>query len=211
MTGTNRKRGATSNLDANMPQNLRKTPHGYTYLKTVPHDLKKALGKTVIKKALGRKFSDAKIQAAELEAETVALFQRLREQEVSEQSADDAIDMYLKKPAATRLTSLDAGRPGLSSQLASLYLQSLKADSTARSNGERWFSADEPNSLTGELQVVLETIKKAVVTGDVTSFFPVIELLTEWRGYRLVDNSGDDLQRLTYDFLRAAQQAVACC
>lgn len=53
-----------------MLPNLRATPHGYIYLKTVPADLVPAIGKTVIKKSLGRDFKLAKVRWAELEAET---------------------------------------------------------------------------------------------------------------------------------------------
>lgn len=205
MTGTNGKRGTASTDKVVMLPNLRRTPHGYTYLKTVPADLQKALGKTVIKKALGRQFAVAKTKWAELEAETTALFQRTRQQLQCGQSTEDAIKAYLRKPRATRLNALDAGRPGLATQLSALYLSGLSAESQARSHQERWLHDVEPDTFTGELSTVLERIKRAVVTGNVSAFIPVVEQLAEWRGYRLVDTTGDNIQALTYEFLKAAQ------
>lgn len=188
-----------------MLPNLQKTPHGYTYRKTVPADLQDVIGKTVIKKALGPKFSVAKVRWAELEAETTDLFQRTRQHLRRSQSADDAIDAYLKQPRATRLKALDAARPGLAAQLSALYLAGLSADARARSLQERWLDDAEPDALTSELTALLERIKRAVVTGDTAAFVPAVEQLTEGRGYRLVDTSGEDLQKLTYEFLKAAQ------
>lgn len=188
-----------------MLPNLRKTPHGYTYLKTVPADLQEVLGKTVVKKALGPKFSVAKLRWAELEAETTDLFQKARQQLQGAQTVEDAIKAYLDKPRATRLKALEADRPGLAAQLSALYLAGLSADSQARGKQERWLDAEEPKALTSELHGVLESITNAVVTGDVSAFIPVIEQLTEWRGYRLVDTSGEGVQALAYEFLKSAQ------
>ena len=60
MTGTTPKRRATSTDEVDMLPNLRKTPHGYTYLKSIPQDLHDFFGKTVFKVALGRDFKQAK-------------------------------------------------------------------------------------------------------------------------------------------------------
>ena len=191
-----------------MLPNLRKTPHGYTYLKTVPVDLRKVLDTTVVKRALGRNYSVAKARWAELEAETTALFQRLRQDLQRSQSAEDAIDAYLRQPRATRLKPLDAGRPGLAAQLSALHLSGLALEAKARSpKGWRWLDDTERDKFAGEVNAVLELIKNAVVTGDVSAFIPVVEQLAESRGYRLVDTSGDDIQALTYEFLKAAQHS----
>jgi hypothetical protein len=190
-----------------MLPNLRKTPHGYTYLKTVPADLREVLDKTVVKEALGRNYIVAKVRWAELEAETTALFQRLRQDLQRSQSEDDAIKAYLDKPRASRLKTLDAGRPGLAAQLSAVHLANLSADALARKDGKRWIDDAEPDALTNELTALLDLIKRAVVTGDVSAFFPVVEQLAEGRGYRLVDTSGEDLQKLTYEFLKTAQHA----
>jgi hypothetical protein len=133
------------------------------------------------------------------------LFQRTRQHLQRSQSSEDAIDAYLKQPCANRLKTLDAGRPGLAAQLSALYLAGLPADSRARSLQERWLDDAEPDALTSELNALLERIKRAVVTGDASAFFPAVEQLAEGRGYRLVDTSGDDLQKLTYEVLKAAQ------
>lgn len=208
MAGTSPKRRATSPDEVKMLPNLRKTPHGYTYLKTVPVDLREVLDTTVVKRALGRNYSVAKARWAELEAETTALFQRLRQDLQRSQSAEDAIDAYLKQPRATRLKPLDAGRPGLAAQLSALHLSGLALEAKARSpKGWRWLDATERDKFAGEVNAVLELIKNAVVTGDVSAFIPVVEQLAESRGYRLVDTSGDDIQALTYDFLKAAQHS----
>lgn len=207
MTGTNPKRGATSNKDGNMPENMRKTPHGYNYLKTVPKDLRQALGKTVIKKSLSPKYAIAKAQCATLEAETTELFQRLRQSAQNQVATDDAIEAYRKKPRSSRLKPLDAGSQGLAAQLSLLHMAGLRFESEERADAERWMSPDENSSFTLEIQQVLELTREAVASGDVSAFFPVVEQLAEFRGYRLVDHTGNDMQRLTYEFLRAAQQA----
>jgi len=190
-----------------MLPNLRKTPHGYTYLKTVPDDLQAALKKTVVKKALGRNYSVVKVRWAELEAQTTALFQKLRQDLQRSQNEEDAIKAYLAKPREARLKNLDAGQPGLAAQLSALFLAGLPAEALARRAKERWLDDAEPDALTNELTALLERIKRAVVTGDVSAFHPAVEHLAEGRGYRLVDTSGEDFQKLTYEFLKAAQHS----
>lgn len=189
-----------------MLPNLRKTPSGYVYLKAVPADLQEAIGKTVIKKSLGRQFSLAKERWAELEAHSTKLFQSTRQQLVLGRRTEDAIDAFLKKDPAKRLKVLEANRPGLAGQLSALYLSGLSSDYAARSRQERWAHGDEAGELTADIDAVLASVKNAVVSGDVSAFFPVIEQLTLFRGYRLVDDTGDAIQTLTYEFLRAAQQ-----
>lgn len=188
-----------------MLPNLRKTPHGFTYLKTVPADLHPVIGKTVIKKALGRDFKLARVRWAELEAETARLFHDARQQLAQGRRLEDALEAFLKKDPRTRLKALPAAREGLAEQLSALYLDGLAADYSARKSGERWLDAAEPEALAQDLDVVLRRIKNAVITGDVSLFVPTVEQLAEWRGYRLVDDTGDRLQALTYEFLRAAQ------
>jgi len=102
-----------------MLPNLRATPHGYIYLKTVPADLVPAIGKTVTKKSLGRDFKLAKIRWAELEAETTRLFHDTRQQMALVLSAEDALAAFLKKDPHTRLKVLPAGRKGLAEQVVS--------------------------------------------------------------------------------------------
>lgn len=188
-----------------MLPNLRKTAHGYTYLKAVPADLQQVIGKTVFKKALGRDFKLAKAQWAELEADTSRLIQEARQQLAQGRSREDALEAYLSKDPLTRLKTLPAAREGLAEQLSALYLAGLSADYSARKLGERWFDGEEPEALTQDLDAVLGCIKKAVITGDVSMFVPTVTQLALWRGYRLVDETGDQFQALTYEFLRAAQ------
>lgn len=206
MTGTNLKQRATSTEEVDMLPNLRKTSSGYVYLKTVPADLQATIGKTVIKKALGRQFTVAKAKWAELEAQSTKLFQTTRQQLALGQGTEDALDAFLKKHPAKRLKVLEANRPGLAEQLSALYLEGLSSDYTARSRQERWAHSGEPEELTAEVDAVLRSIKNAVATGEVSSFISVVEQLTQFRGYRLVDVTGEDIQALTYEFLRAAQQ-----
>lgn len=188
-----------------MLPNLRRTLHGYTYLKTVPADLRQVIGKTVIKKALGRDFKRAKVQWAELEAETTKWFEDSRHSLAQGRTVEDALEAFSRKNPHTRLKALPAGREGLAEQLSALFLAGLSADYAARRAGERWLDAEEPRALTQDLDAVLDRIKEAVITGDVSLFVPTVTQLVEWRGYRLVDKTGDELQGLTYEFLRAAQ------
>jgi len=189
-----------------MLPNLRKTPHGYTYLKSIPEDLHGSFDKTVFKKALGRDFKQAKLRWAELEADTTRQIQEARQKLAHDRSVEDALKAYLKKDANSRLKSLPAAREGLAEQLSALYLAGLSADYSARKAGARWLDENEPEALARDLDVVLDSIKQAVVTGDVTMFVPTVEQLALWRGYRLIDETGDELQALTYEFLRAAQK-----
>lgn len=188
-----------------MLPNLRKTPHGYYYLKTVPTDLRQALGKTVIKKALGRDFKSARLEWAELEATTSQLFSSARAEASQERTLEASLEAFLKKDPLTRLKPLPAGREGLANQISALYLAGLSADYAARKSGERWTDASEPEALTNDIERVRVGLKNAVVSGDVSQFVPVVQQLVELRGYRLVDETGDQLQSLTYEFLRAAQ------
>ena len=190
-----------------MPPNLRKTPHGYTYLRTIPVELRSRLPgkKTVIKVALGRDRKKALARWAELEIQSTKLFEDARTSLVQGRSADDALASFLKKDPVIRLKKLPASSEGLAEQLSALYLSGLADDYAARENQERWFDNDEPAALSTEIDEVLMLIKGAVITGDVSGFVPVIEQLASMRGYRLVDESGDDIQRVTYRFLRAAQ------
>ncbi|HDR8920156.1 TPA: hypothetical protein QDA94_005332 [Burkholderia vietnamiensis] len=191
-----------------MLPNLRRTPHGYTYLKTVPEDLQPVIGKTVIKKALGRDFKLVKVLWAQLEAENTRLFHDARQRLAQGRSFKDALEAFEKSgPRNRQLKALPAGRKGLAEQLSALYLDGLSYDYSARKSGERWFDATEPDALTLDLEAVLDKIKTAVATGDVSPFKPAVVQLAEWRGYRLVDETGDDVQALTYEFLRAAKMA----
>jgi len=190
-----------------MPPNLRKTQHGYTYLRTIPVELRSLLpgNKTVIKVALGRDRKTALARWAQLEIDSTKLFEDARASLTQGRSAEDALKSFMNKDRVTRLKKLPADREGLAEQLSALYLSSLTEDQAARNNLRRWFNAEEPASLTSEVDEVLKLIKGAVVTGDVSGFIPVVAQLAWMRGYRLVDESGEDIQRLTYRFLRAAQ------
>lgn len=190
-----------------MPQNVRKNPHGYNYLKAVPKDLQKALGKTVIKRTLGPHYEAAKAKAAILEAENTQLFARLRLSQRHQLTADKAVDAFWKKPPSARLMPLDAGRPGLAAQLSLLHLSGLEFESKARANAERWRDPEEIRTFTGQVQLILEAAKDAVASGDISAFIPVVGQLAAWRGYQLEDHTGNDMQTLTYEFLRAVQQA----
>lgn len=189
-----------------MLPNLRHTRHGYTYLKTVPHDLRQVIGKTVIKKALGRDFKQARVEWAELEAKTTRQFLEARQQLTQGLSVEEALEAYLKKDPDSRLKALPAGRAGLAGQLSALYLAGLSAEYSARKSGERWRDESEPEAFSQDLDAVRNSIKKAVVSGDVSIFVETVEQLAQWRGYRLIDKTGDELQALTYEFLRAAQE-----
>lgn len=193
-----------------MPPNLRKTPHGYTYLRSIPVELRPYIAdqkykfKTVIKEAFGRDKKNALARWGEFEIYSTKLFEDARTALAGGRLEESALDAFLKKDPATRLKKLAASTEGLADQLSALYLSGLANDYAARENQERWFDNDEPAALTSRIDSVLTLIKGAVVTGDVSDFIPVVEQLTSMRGYRLVDESGEDIQRVTYRFLRAA-------
>lgn len=190
-----------------MPPNLYSDKHGYTYRRAIPVPLRPLIpgNKTVIKEALGRDRKKALLRWAELEIYSTNLFESARALVVSGRSEEDALDAFLKKNPLTRLKKLPANYEGLADQLSALYLAGLTNDYNARENQARWFDSEEHVALSREIDEVLMLIKGAVVTGDVSGFVPVVEQLAAMRGYRLVDHSGQDIQRVTYRFLRAAQ------
>ena len=135
-----------------MPPNLRKTPHGYTYLRTIPVELRPILPgqKTVIKVALGRDRKAALARWAQLEIDSTKLFEDARASLTRGRSAEDALTSFLKKDPVIRLKKLPANREGLAEQLSALYLSGLSDDYAARENQERWFDNEEPAALTSE-------------------------------------------------------------
>jgi integrase len=142
---------------------------------------------------------------AQLEIDSTKLFEDARASLTQGRSVEDELASFLKKDPGIRLKKLPANREGLAEQLSALYLSGLADDYAARENQQRWLNAEEPAALTREVDEVLALIKDAVVSSDVSWFVPVVEQLSMMRGYQLIDDSGEDLQRLTYRFLRAAQ------
>ncbi|MYM85247.1 hypothetical protein GTP44_25325 [Duganella sp. FT50W] len=189
-----------------MPPNLRKSPYGYTYLRSIPAELRPLIPgkKTVVKEALGRDRSKALARWAELEVYTTKLFADARNILLTGRRQESALDAFLKKDRATRLKELPASTDGLAEQLSALYLSGLDNDYSARENQSRWFDDDEPAELTSQIDEVLAMLRKAVLTGNTTAFQPMVDQLAMMRGYQLIDESGEDLQRVTFRFLRAA-------
>ncbi|MGW8391482.1 hypothetical protein [Pseudoduganella sp. HUAS MS19] len=208
MTGTNKKRPtSTEEVDvilSKLPNLVKKKSGGYKYRKVVPKELQKLVGQTEIKKQLTGDPRAIRLQWSELEAYTTKLFEAKRlllEQHLSEESA---LEAYLRnKPAPKRLP---AATVGLANQLAVLHLQPLAEEAEARRLGHRWMSEAEMSAFNGELAEVTAQLKNAIAMGDVSAFIPTVTGLALWRGYVLIDESGEDMQALTYDFLRAVQE-----
>ena len=140
-----------------MPPNLRKTEHGYTYLRTIPVELRPLLpgNKTVIKVALGRDRKVALARWAQLEIDSTKLFENARASLRQGLSTEDALASFLKKDPVARLKKLPASREGLAEQLSALYLSGLANDYAARENQKRWFDSEEPAALASEIDQVL--------------------------------------------------------
>jgi hypothetical protein len=208
MTGTNKKRPtSTEEVDvilSKLPNLVKKKSGGYKYRKVVPKELQKLVGQTEIKRQLTGDPRAIRLQWSELEAYTTKLFEAKRlllEQQLSEEAA---LKAYLrKKPAPKRISAATAG---LANQLAVLHLRPLEEEAKARSEASRWMSEEEMNAFNDELADVTTQLKRAVALGDVSAFIPTVTGLALGRGYVLVDESGADMQALTYEFLRAVQE-----
>lgn len=179
-----------------MPPNMRKTPHGYTYLRAVPSELREVVKKTVFKKALGRNYKVAKDQVAQLEVESNRVIAEARAMLANSQ----ALDSYLKCGPESRLKSI-AITPELSGQLAALWLSGLDNDLSAREEG---LDDEEFQSLDENVAEILPQINRALATGKVARFVPAVTQLLHFRGYDLKATEAE-VQKLTYTVLRHMQ------
>lgn len=194
MTGTNKRRRDTSEKVTDMPQNMRKTAHGFEYRRVVPSELRAQIGKREIKKSLGKDFRIAKEKLAELEVETNADFARAR----AATERNMSLEAYLSLHPSARLKPISGSSPNLAGKLSSLWLSGLEADLDNRRKG--LIDDEDFEDLNKNVADMLPRINRALATGNVTAFFPVISNLLLGRGY-ILDATAEQMQTLTHSVL----------
>ncbi len=205
MGGTRKLSEAIKPQGDDMPQNLVKTSSGYVYRKSIPADVRHIIQKSEFKRSLGKDFRAAKIEWAKLEAQVMQMIEEARQSLAAQYS----IDSYLKRSANSRLQTISAGTPGLSSQVSALYLAGLDVDLELRRTRAR--DGNDFDELSENIKDMLPRINKAIATGEVEAFFPVVSQLLLGRGYML-DATLEQMQTLTYDVLlniQAGYRALA--
>lgn len=198
MGGTRKQLEAISPQGDDMPQNLVKTSSGYVYRKSIPADVRHIIQKSEFKRSLGKDFRAAKVEWAKLEAQVTQMIEEARQS----LAAQHSIDSYLKRSADSRLKTIRADTPGLSSQVSTLYLAGLDVDLELRRTRAR--DGDDFDELSENIKDMLPRINRAVATGEVDAFFPVVSQLLLGRGYML-DATLEQMQTLTYDVLLSIQ------
>jgi integrase len=201
MIGTKALRKDSAHMDADMPPNMRRTTAGYQYRRVVPSELREALGKREIKRNLGSDFKKARLLHAQLEVETNTAFAAARTCEHAEKhwSADE----LRHKRRKVRAQQLDAAEPELGAKLGSLWLAaSLEADLERRRSGS--LDEHEFQELTDTISDILPRVNRALATGNVAAFYPVVSGLLTGKGYELV-GTDDAIQKLLHDFLQCVQ------
>lgn len=198
MCGTRKLSEAIKPQGDDMPQNLVKTSSGYVYRKSIPADVRHIIKQSEFKRSLGKDFRSAKIEWAKLEAQVTKMIEDAR----LSLAAQHSIDSYLKRSADSRLKSISADTPGLSSQVSALYLAGLDVDLELRRTRAR--DEDDFDELSENIKDMLPRINRAIATGEVQAFFPVVSQLLLGRGY-LLDATIEQMQTLTYDVLLSIQ------
>lgn len=198
MCGTRKQSEAAPTEGVDMPQNLVKTPSGYVYRKSIPADVRHIIQQSEFKRSLGKDYRTAKVEWAKLEAQVTKMIEDARQTLAGQHS----IDSYLKRSADSRLKTIRADTPGLSGQVSALYLVGLDVDLELRRTRAR--DGDDFDELSENIKDMLPRISRAIATGEVEAFFPVISQLLLGRGYML-DATLEQMQTLTYDVLLSIQ------
>lgn len=198
MGGTRKQLEAALTESVDMPPNLVKTGSGYSYRKAIPADVQHIIKQTEFKRSLGKDYRSAKLEWAKLEAQVTKMIEDARQTLAAEHS----IDSYLKRSSDTRLRAIRADTAGLSGQVSALYLAGLDVDLELRRTRAR--DGQEFDELSENIKEMLPRINKAIATGEVEAFFPVVSQLLLGRGYML-DGTLDQIQTLTYDVLLSMQ------
>lgn len=176
-----------------MPLYMRLDSSGYRFVRPIPADLQPYFSKKNFVWRLGRNYKEAKSACAEHTLFTERALASAREKAAGGQG----LEAFLRQDRWTRnkrLTFTDQ----LPGQLASLWLQGLEADANARAQG---LSEDEYEAREASIQEVLPRVNKALATGDLQEFGPMVAGMLVMRGYEL-NAPPDQWQALCYGFLR---------
>jgi hypothetical protein len=198
MVGTRKQLEVALTERVDMPLNMVKTSSGYAYRKLIPADVRHIINKSEFKKSLGKDYLLAKSKCAKLEAQVTKMIEDARQM----MAGQNSIDSYLKRSPDTRLQTIKASTAGLSEQVSSLYLAGLDVDLELRRT--RALDGDEFDQLSENIKDMLPRINRAIATGEVEAFFPVVSQLLLGRGYTL-DGTLEEMQTLTYDVLVSIQ------
>lgn len=198
MVGTRKQLEVALIEKVDMPLNMVKTSSGYAYRKLIPADVRHIINKSEFKKSLGKDYLLAKSKCAKLEAQVTKMIDDARQM----MAGQNSIDSYLKRSPGTRLNTIKANTAGLSEQVSSLYLAGLDVDLELRRTRAR--DSDEFDQLSDNIKDMLPRLNRAIATGDVDAFFPVVSQLLLGRGYML-DGTQEEMQTLTYDVLVSIQ------
>lgn len=165
-----------------LPRNTYQTPHGYQFRFVIPAELRPALGKREIKKALGRDIRAAVSEARLLALQADRLIAETREKLAAVRERQSDIDAFLAKPHDRRLTPVTAVTPELVSGLSSLWLATLEADITWRRGG---LEESEYEELQTNIRQFKARIARSLARGEPEPFLGVVRNLLAGRGYEL--------------------------
>ena len=179
-----------------MPTYMRKSEHGYRFVRVIPKELTPYFGKVNFVFSLGSDYKEAKAACVARTAETELKLAEAREHHVQL----NALEAYLQRPASERLRKISVSKE-LAGQLASLYLSSLDNEAEARAEG---LDDDAFDALNDNIREMRPLIDRALATGQVDSFHEAIHQLLVGRGYEL-EVTDKEWQRLTYTVLQHLQ------
>ncbi len=157
-----------------MPTYMRKSEHGYKFVRVIPKELTPYFGKVNFIYSLGRDYKAAKAACVARTAETEQELAEVRERH----ARLSALDAYLLRPPSERLRKISVSKE-LAGQLASLYLSSLDNDAEARAEGLDDEAFDALNENIREMRPIIDD---ALATGQVDSFHEAIQQLLVGRG-----------------------------
>ena len=176
-----------------MPLYMRLDSSGYRFVRPIPVELQPYFDKKNFVWRLGKDPKKAKLACAEYTLSTERALASARQKA----SGEKGLEAFLRQDSKTRIRRLTFTEE-LPGQVASLWLSAIGADAAARANG---ISEDEYEARETSSSEVLPMVNKALATGNVEQFAPMVSQLLMLRGYSF-DATPDHWQRLCYDFLR---------
>lgn len=183
-----------------LPPNIYRLPNGgLQFRKVIPKDVRNTIGLSEFKRALGTDIRAASLEGKRLEAEVSKLIYEARQGV----SADQAIDIYLKKGAPR--TTLRGDSPNLAGHAAALFLVGIHRDQERRRAGE--LTGDEFQELGAKLLAMHKDVKYVLATGDSLKYKIAVQELFIGQGY-LVDATAEQWQTLLYDFAKTIKPAI---
>lgn len=188
-----------------LPSHTYKTRYGYQFRIVVPEQLRQSIGKREIKKSLGNDYRAACAESYRLSLETNQLFESVRAQVATGTSAKVSLDEYLQRPLEKRFKVISEVSDDLVTSLKQFWLATLDADLARRREG---LDDTEYDELQQNIEFMKKSVGRALATGDVSAFMPVINTLLVGRGY-LLKVPPEQERLLVLDVLPALQEGCA--